>query len=279
MFVLVELVIRAERWRVLLRPAAPVRLRSSFAYLTIGYFANLLLPARLGDVTRAYLSGSSFGISSLVTLGTIVVERVADTAVILLVVLLAGLAVAPSSQVAGWAELVAVAVGIGLAVAVLVGIVVLRSASLMADWPATARHRWPRSPRAAPLSGARARLRLSWASPSCHSPSRSARSGRSRARWVWRSTPSSGRCPRRAGALDRDPGGPGSLGTYEFAGVTVLGILGVGSSQALAATVLIHVMALFPSALLGLVATLVLHVRIADIEAAGTVPASVTADG
>ena len=69
------------------------------------------------------------------------------------------------------------------------------------------------------------------------------------------------------------PAAPGSLGTYEFAGVTALGVLGIGPSQALAATVLIHVIATLPPALLGLVATLVLHVRIADIEAAGTVPA------
>ena len=56
--------------------------------------------------------------------------------------------------------------------------------------------------------------------------------------------------------------------------VAAAGML-VGSSQALAATVLIHVIAALPPALLGLVATLVLHVRIADIEAAGNVPADV----
>ena len=75
------------------------------------------------------------------------------------------------------------------------------------------------------------------------------------------------------------PAAPGSLGTYEFAGVTALGVLGIGASQALAATVLIHVIATLPAALLGLAATLVLHVRIADIEAAGTMPANVSAEG
>ena len=75
------------------------------------------------------------------------------------------------------------------------------------------------------------------------------------------------------------PAAPGSLGTYEFAGVTALGLLGIGSSQALAATVLIHVIATLPPALLGLAATLVLHVRIGDLEAAGSMPAKVSADG
>ncbi|HEY5435572.1 MAG TPA: lysylphosphatidylglycerol synthase transmembrane domain-containing protein, partial [Candidatus Limnocylindrales bacterium] len=127
---LVELTIRAQRWRVLLQPSAQVPLRSAFAYLTIGYFANLLLPARLGDVTRAYLAGRSFRISSLVTLGTVVVERVSDTATILVVVLVAGLAIAPGSQVAGWAEVLAVAAVIGVVGLVAVGVVTLRSGLL-----------------------------------------------------------------------------------------------------------------------------------------------------
>ena len=125
--VLVELTIRAERWRILLHPSAQVPLRSAFAYLTVGYFANTLLPARLGDAARAYLAARSFGISSLVTLGTVVVERVTDTAVILLVVLMAGLAVAPGSQIADSAAVLTAVVLIGLAVAVVVGVVVLRS--------------------------------------------------------------------------------------------------------------------------------------------------------
>jgi uncharacterized membrane protein YbhN (UPF0104 family) len=75
------------------------------------------------------------------------------------------------------------------------------------------------------------------------------------------------------------PAAPGSLGTYEFAGVTALGILGIGPSQALAATVLIHVIAALPPALIGLVATLLLHVRIGEIEAAAIAPAAVSAEG
>jgi uncharacterized protein (TIRG00374 family) len=75
------------------------------------------------------------------------------------------------------------------------------------------------------------------------------------------------------------PAAPGSLGTYEFAGVTVLGILGIGPSQALAATVLIHVIAALPPALLGLASTLILHVRIADLQTAGSAPAPVSAEG
>jgi uncharacterized protein (TIRG00374 family) len=278
--VVVELAIRAERWRILLHPSAPVSLRASFAYLTIGYFANLLLPARLGDVTRAYLAGRSFGISSLVTLGTIVVERVSDTAVILLVVLVAGLAVAPSSQVAGWAELVAAAAGIGLAAAVLVGIVVLRSGLLdrrigrqlraivgrIAQGGAALRR-----PRGAALVLGLTVLPFGVAVCTFGAVSSALGLRLDPVQWAL-----------VLGVLALStaiPAAPGSLGTYEFAGVTVLGILGIASSQALAATVLIHVLATVPSALIGLGTTLVLHVRITDIEAAGTVQAGIAAEG
>ena len=278
--VLVELVIRAERWRVLLHPSAQIPLRSTFAYLTIGYFANLLLPARLGDVTRAYLAGRAFGISSLATLGTIVVERVSDTAVILLVVLAAGLAVAPSSQFAGWAEVIAVVAVIGVVVVAVVGVGLVRSGVL--------EHRYGRQVRAivARVAQGASALRqprgaalvlgltvLPFGVAVCTFGAISGSLGLPLDPVQWALV---------LGVLALStaiPAAPGSLGTYEFAGVTVLGILGIGTSQALAATVLIHFMALVPSALLGLVATLVLHVRIADIEAAGSVPASVPAEG
>ena len=274
--VLVELTIRAERWRILLHPSAQVPLRSAFAYLTIGYFANTLLPARLGDVTRAYLAGRSFRISSLVTLGTVVVERVSDTLTILVVVLVAGLVVAPGSQVAGWAEALAVVAVIGLVVAVLVGIGMLRSGLLdrrfgrriravvarVAEGAAALRR--PRG--AALVLGLTV---LPFGVGVCTFGAISGALGLPLGPVEWALV---------LGVLALStaiPAAPGSLGTYEFAGVTALGILGIGPSQALAATVLIHVIAALPPALLGLVATLVLHVRIADIEAAGNVPADV----
>jgi uncharacterized protein (TIRG00374 family) len=278
--VLVELTIRAERWRILLHPSAQVPLRSAFAYLTVGYLANAVLPARLGDAARAYLAGRSFGISSLVAFGTIVVERVSDALTILAIVLLAGLAVAPGSQVAGWAEVLVVAVVVGLTVALLVGIGVLRSGLLdrrpgrqiravvarMAEGGAALRR-----PRSAALVLGLTILPFGVAVCTFGAISGALSLPLDPVEWAL-----------VLGVLALStaiPAAPGSLGTYEYAGVTVLGILGIGPSHALAATVLIHVMATVPPALLGLAATLLLHVRIADIEAAGSVPAVVPAEG
>ncbi len=278
--VLVELTIRAERWRILLHPSAQVPLRSAFAYLTVGYFANTLLPARLGDAARAYLAARSFGISTLVTLGTVVVERVTDTAVILLVVLLAGLAVAPGSQIAGSAAVLTAVVLIGLAVAVVAAIVVLRSGLLdrrygrqvravvarVAEGAAAVRR-----PRGAALVLGLTILPFGVGVCTFGAISGALSLPLDPAEWAL-----------VLGVLALStaiPAAPGSLGTYEFAGVTVLGILGIGPSQALAATVLIHVIAALPPALLGLASTLILHVRIADLQIAGSELAPGSAEG
>ena len=267
--VLVELTIRAERWRILLHPSAAVPLRSAFAYLTIGYFANAVLPARLGDPARAYLAGRSFGISSLATLGTIVVERVSDALTILLVVLLAGIVVAPGSQLAGSAAVLTALAVVGAVGAVVVGFVVLRSGLLDRGlgrrlWAVVARvgegAAVLRRPRGAALILGLTILPFGVAVCTFGAVSGALGLPLDPVQWAF-----------VLGVLALStaiPAAPGSLGTYEFAGVTALGILGIGSSQALAATVLIHVIAAVPPALLGLVATLVLHLRIADIEAA-----------
>ena len=277
--VLVELTIRAERWRILLHPSAQVPLRSAFAYLTIGYFANAVLPARLGDPARAYLAGRSFGISSLVTLGTIVVERVSDALTILLVVLVAGIVVAPGSQLAGSAAVLTAVAVIGLVAVVVVGIVMLRSGFLDRGpgrrmWAVVARvgegAAVLRRPRGAALILGLTIVPFGVAVGTFGAVAGALGLPLDPVEWAF-----------VLGVLALStaiPAAPGSLGTYEFAGVTALGILGIGSSQALAATVLIHVIAALPPALLGLAATLILHVRVTDIEATADRPMEVVAD-
>ena len=49
-----------------------------FSGVAIGYMANNLLPARLGEFIRAYIMGKKEGISKSSTLATIVVERIFD---------------------------------------------------------------------------------------------------------------------------------------------------------------------------------------------------------
>src|SRR5205823_8773909 len=110
-------VLRAWRWQRLLAPIHLVRVPRMFAYLAVGYAANNVLPARLGELVRSHYLGDREGISRTTTLGTVVVERVVDTAV---VVSIASLSIVVL-QVRG---LVASAVLFGLAVTAL-GVVLL----------------------------------------------------------------------------------------------------------------------------------------------------------
>jgi uncharacterized membrane protein YbhN (UPF0104 family) len=58
------------------------------------------------------------------------------------------------------------------------------------------------------------------------------------------------------------PAAPGSVGTYEFVGVSVLTLLGQDPAASLAAVVLLHVIGTLPVALVGLVTAWALHLRV-----------------
>src|SRR5207247_73618 len=75
-----DLLFRAWRWQRLLAPIHHVPYLRTLGYLGIGYFANNLLPARLGELVRSHYLGDREGISRATTLGTLFVERVVDTA-------------------------------------------------------------------------------------------------------------------------------------------------------------------------------------------------------
>ena len=77
-FVSLDLAFRALRWQRLLRPIQAVRYRPMLGYLLVGYLANNILPARLGELVRSHYLGDREGISRASALGTVVVERVVD---------------------------------------------------------------------------------------------------------------------------------------------------------------------------------------------------------
>jgi len=75
---IVSLWARAYRWKYLLSPVKKIGIPSLFSSTMIGFMANNLLPARLGEFVRAYSIGSKENISKSSALATIVVERVFD---------------------------------------------------------------------------------------------------------------------------------------------------------------------------------------------------------
>jgi glycosyltransferase 2 family protein len=83
--------VRGLRWRyVLAKSGVQVRFRDATEILFLSWFVNCLVPAKLGDIYRAYLLRGNFGASISRTVGTVFIERVADIIIIAALALSAG---------------------------------------------------------------------------------------------------------------------------------------------------------------------------------------------
>lgn len=81
--------IRALRWKVILAAVKPdTRLRSRFAAVSIGFMANNVLPARVGEFARAYSFSRMEPVSAGAAFGSLVVERFLDGVVLLLLLVI-----------------------------------------------------------------------------------------------------------------------------------------------------------------------------------------------
>jgi uncharacterized protein (TIRG00374 family) len=78
--------IRAERWRMLLKPAGhTISLKSSFLSVMVGYLVNLVIP-RGGEVSRCYNLYKLEKTPVEVGFGTVVVERLIDVVCLVLLI-------------------------------------------------------------------------------------------------------------------------------------------------------------------------------------------------
>jgi uncharacterized protein (TIRG00374 family) len=89
---LASYVVRTVRWRLLFPRETHVRAGSLFGALMVSYLLNNVLPARAGDLLRAYLLGEREAISKSATLGTIVIERTVDLSAALVLLLVVAIA-------------------------------------------------------------------------------------------------------------------------------------------------------------------------------------------
>ena len=89
----IALPIRTLRWRILLENAGYTKkgelphFWKLLEILYISWFANAIVPAKLGDVYRAYLLRQEAGVSATRTFGTVLAERLLDMIVLLLLFL------------------------------------------------------------------------------------------------------------------------------------------------------------------------------------------------
>jgi glycosyltransferase 2 family protein len=77
-------VIRAWRWHYLLKPLKEIGFSSLMAATSIGLMANMLFPARLGELVRAIVLGRLEDIDASASFATVIVERLLDGFTILL---------------------------------------------------------------------------------------------------------------------------------------------------------------------------------------------------
>jgi uncharacterized protein (TIRG00374 family) len=73
-----NLFMKITRWQLLFSPGPKVRLGRLWATLNISYLFNTVLPARLGEIVRAYAISRSERISPVRSLSTIFLEKIMD---------------------------------------------------------------------------------------------------------------------------------------------------------------------------------------------------------
>jgi glycosyltransferase 2 family protein len=83
--------VRSVRWRLLLENAGEARpTRAVISPIVISFFVNCVVPAKMGDVYRAYLARNRLHVSASKALGTVIAERLLDLCVLMGLLLAAG---------------------------------------------------------------------------------------------------------------------------------------------------------------------------------------------
>lgn len=257
--VVADLAFRALRWQTLIAPIHPVPLRRLSAYMLVGYLANNVLPARLGELVRSHYLGDREGISRSATLGTVVVERVVDTvvlvgigAVAILVLNVRGVVVSAILVGVALAGLLCVALALALAAHRLPG--AGRVAAFLSRWPrvvgVATRLRDGLRVAALPRTIGAAAV-LSVAAWSC---TVLAFLAVGQALGIELTVGEGALLAAGTNLATAVPSGPGYLGTFEYAGQTIAAAFGFPGATGLALALLIHVLTLAVSSLGGVVA-------------------------
>jgi glycosyltransferase 2 family protein len=244
-FLCVDLSVRALRWQRLLAPIAAVPYGHTLGYLLVGYLANNILPARIGELVRSHYAGDREGISRSTTLGTIVVERVVDLVTVVAIASVAILVLSVRGIVAS-AVLAGVAVAGLFSVVLAIGIAAHRlpGAERIAAWA----ERYPRvreavarlrdglgvAGRPATLLAALLLSAVAWGSTILAFASAGQSIG------VELTIGQAALLASGVALASAIPAGPASLGTFELAAVEIGKAVGVPSSEAFAIALIAH---------------------------------------
>jgi uncharacterized protein (TIRG00374 family) len=73
-------IFRSIRYYFIILPLKKTKVFENFPYTVIGFFANNIIPLRIGELIRAKITGERLGISRSSVFATIVIERIFDIA-------------------------------------------------------------------------------------------------------------------------------------------------------------------------------------------------------
>lgn len=244
-FIGLDVLIRGLRWQRLLVPIRHVAFGSVTSYLLVGYLANNVLPARLGELVRSHYLGDREGLSRTTTLGTVVVERIVDTAVVVAIAAFAILVLNVRGVVTN-----AVLIGAAIVALLLIALAIGIAAHRLPGGASAVRFigRWPRvalavdrlrgglavAGRPQTLVEALALSTLAWGATLLAFAAAGQSVG------VELRIGEAALIASGVALASAIPAGPGYLGTYEYAAVTIAVALGRPAEQAFALALLVH---------------------------------------
>jgi len=259
---------RGARWRVLLTPIAVIPYRRVLGYTYIGYLANNILPARLGELVRSHSLGEKEGIARTTVLGTVVVERVVDTVIVVAIAAVAVLVLSVRGMMTSavllglaFAALLVIGLGLGVVAHRLPG--AERVAAYVARWPRLmALGRMLREglavvSRPRILVGALAFSIVAWAA------SISTFLAAGQAVGIELTVAQGALLSSGVALATIVPSGPGYLGTFELTAVGICSLFGIDRDTAFAMALLVHVMILAVTSVGGVVSYVALRPRVA----------------
>ncbi|MDA8237843.1 MAG: lysylphosphatidylglycerol synthase transmembrane domain-containing protein [Chloroflexi bacterium] len=267
-----QTIIRAARWSILLprRHGRRIPILRTLPPLLVGYLANSVLPARLGEPVRAVLVARREDLPVASAFGVVVLERLIDSAAVALLVLPAAWAVGAPSWIVQIAAVCAAAASAFLLVLSFAG---LAGPVRLVDCLANAVSRAGVRPAMVRLVG-HLREFASGAGTADRRPLVLVAACLSLVAWtmdatlVWLAALSIGVMLDPAQAIliagvgvfaTMIPAAPGYVGTYELAASATAVALGIEREWALAIAVLVHALALLPMAAAGAISVLVLQ--------------------
>lgn len=279
---------RAVRWRYLLIHEKTIPLTSLYPATIIGYMANNILPARLGEFVRTYVLARKEGLEFPTVFASLVIDRLFDGATVMLLLLYALFALRLPQGMAEAETMLKTGglVSFALYAAILLFLLLLkRHTAVTLSWTATILKPFPRSfsDRLIPLLGSFiGGISLS-----------------SRGRHVWSVVLASLAvwllCVIPVDLVLRGfgitlpvsasvfilvllvfavmvPASPGFIGTYHYACFKGLSVFGIAEPQAVSIALVLHGTAFFPVILAGMYHLWSGRISLRTIRKAGTPP-------